>query len=149
MKLKLSWTILQLFATIESFSCSLNGEDLAFQCDELRFSAGALFQRDGFIMKGHVKKSTNSSSLLQCGQLCLSHMEWCISVNFQLNEKEKTQICELNDFGVKTELEISGNDFEQRSGFIYSQLRPLEVRDLVSKTARAFLRFFSFLMVNI
>lgn len=126
--------LLHFLVAFQTLTYLVNGESLAFQCEVSRFSVGALFQREGIAMKGHVRKSTKAPSLLQCGQLCLAHLEWCISVNFEfkaVDDQNSAQVCELNNRGVKSESEFFGSEFEPRIGFMYSQIRPKEVRDFV------------------
>ena len=129
---KYFWTVLAFLVVLGLAKSSIyNREDLAFHCDDFRFSVGSLFRKEGFTLRGHVQKSTNASSLLQCGQLCLSHAKWCVSINFELNPniEDVLNTCELNNFGVESEQEISvGGEFEKRDGFVYNQIRPYKVK---------------------
>ena len=88
---------------------------------------GALITKSNMaIMKEHIRKTVNSVSFIQCGLRCVQK-DWCISVNFE--SSQKTGICELSDYGVDGHSgELLSEKFEERKGFNYIQLRPLQVR---------------------
>lgn len=130
MKQEKMWRILQFLAFLDYALCLIYDESLAFHCEVFRFSAGALFHQEGIAMKGHVKKTINASSLIQCGQKCLLYTEWCVSINFNIKQSAENtpRVCELNNFGVQSSADILvGKGFENREGYIFSQLRPYQV----------------------
>lgn len=92
-------------------------------------SSGALFTKEGFVLNGHTRKTISAVSFTQCCLRCVQ-TDWCVSVNF----KTMTRIgeCQLNDYGVTSEVEISenGGKFQVKQDAIFSQLRDAKVTKL-------------------
>lgn len=85
---------------------------------------GAISTKLGFSLKGHVKKTLHTMSLIQCGLRCLQR-DWCVSINFEVNRL--SGICELNNHGLEKTSDNWLENFEERKGFVYSQLRSPKV----------------------
>lgn len=84
---------------------------------------GAISTKPGLSLKGHMKKKLQTTSFIQCGMRCLQ-TDWCVSINFEVSKS--SGICELNNHGLRQNGDLLEN-FEERKGFVYSQLRLLEV----------------------
>jgi hypothetical protein len=93
----------------------------------IRYSIGALITKSDIVLRGHQKESIPSLTFIQCSLRCVK-TDWCISINFEISERNGQ--CELNDYGVSNEFYVSvdSGEFEDRKGYIYSQLRPSQVR---------------------
>jgi hypothetical protein len=85
---------------------------------------GALITKPDVALKGHIRKSLQAVSFIQCGLRC-QQQKWCISINFQMSKP--TGVCELNDFGVEDDTNFWADRFDERKGFVYSQLKPADV----------------------
>ncbi|KAK3730059.1 hypothetical protein QZH41_009565 [Actinostola sp. cb2023] len=130
-------TVLELFVIFNVVKSSIYDENLAFHCDDFRYSVGAVFRREGMALKvKHVQKSSKTSSLLQCCQLCLAQVEWCVSVNFEItsSKNDELKICELNNYGMKSGQDVFGVEFEARAGFVYNQIRPFQFVPILTFT---------------
>ena len=86
---------------------------------------GAIITQTDVALKNHTRKTLHSVSYIQCSLRCLQQ-EWCISINFKRSKKEGIGMCQLNDYGVSS-MDFSAK-LGKRKGFLYSQLRPAEVR---------------------
>jgi hypothetical protein len=88
---------------------------------------GALIKKSDLILKGHTRKKLQATSFIQCNIHCLQK-DWCISVNFEISKQ--IGLCELNDYGVEENANIFTDNFDERKGFVYSQLRSIKVSNI-------------------
>lgn len=130
-------------------------EDQQAECS-IRYSTGTLITKTDMKLQGHQREILVSKSFPQC-TLCCVQKDWCISINFETTEHKG--VCELNNYGVESEFLVSADkkEFEVSKGFVYSQLRPSQVRFVFSLRLifvflflRDFLVFsFSFIVNNL
>ena len=99
----------------------ISSETMFSQCPSDRRSTTIQITSENLSLVGHVRKVVNSHSLIECSQRCL-FQPWCLSVNYELG-KVGGGTCELNDFGVSHQMEVSpGQLFAKRPGFVYTQV---------------------------
>ena len=68
----------------------------------------------------HVRKTFNSVSFIECGLRC-EQEDWCVSIGFDFTKQ--TGICELSDYGLDETRKFLSEMFDERKGFVFSQLR--------------------------
>lgn len=98
------------------------------QCDGENYRAALVFTLKEKLLPGSVAEIITVDDEMMCARQCLRET-WCVSINYKTTILEKN--CELNTKGL-TAKQLNKFESEQflvsRSSYLFSQIRPLEVR---------------------